>query len=75
MVDYCCLNYQLSSYIINSDQGSQSTNKKYIDFLSTEKIRQSMDGKAHWVDNAIMECWFYSLKCEEMYINEGCVLN
>ena len=56
--------------IINSDQGSQFTSEKYTDFLSREKIRQSMDGKARWVDNVIIERWFRSLKCEEIYINE-----
>lgn len=56
--------------IINSDQGSQFTSEEYILFLQKNKIRQSMDGKARWVDNVIIERWFRSLKCEEIYINE-----
>jgi putative transposase len=56
--------------IINSDQGSQFTSDEYIAFLKGEKIRQSMDGKARWVDNVIIERWFRSLKCENIYINE-----
>ncbi len=56
--------------IINSDQGSQFTSDDYISFLKEEKIRQSMDGKARWVDNVIIERWFRSLKCDDIYINE-----
>ncbi len=47
--------------IINSDQGSQFTSNDYIDFLATNSIRQSMDGKARWVDNVLIERWFRSL--------------
>jgi len=56
--------------IINSDQGSQFISDVYINFLKEHKIRQSMDGKARWVDNVIIERWFRSLKCEFIYINE-----
>jgi putative transposase len=56
--------------IINSDQGSQFTSVEYIAFLKNNKIRQSMDGKARWVDNVIIERWFRNLKCEEIYISE-----
>lgn len=56
--------------IINSDQGSQFTSSDYIECLATQGIRQSMDGKARWVDNVLIERWFRSLKCECIYINE-----
>lgn len=56
--------------IINSDQGSQFTSKDYIGCLAAQGIRQSMDGKARWVDNVLIERWFRSLKCECIYINE-----
>ena len=56
--------------IINSDQGSQFTSDEYIKLLSAEGIRQSMDGKARWVDNVRIERWFRSLKTEYVYINE-----
>ncbi|WHH60755.1 IS3 family transposase [Petroclostridium sp. X23] len=56
--------------IINSDQGSQSTSSEYTEFIKKEEIRQSMDGKARWVDNVIIERWFRSLKCDHIYINE-----
>ena len=56
--------------IINSDQGSQFTSTEYIDLLKSMNIRQSMDGKARWVDNVIIERWFRSLKTEHIYITE-----
>lgn len=56
--------------IINSDQGGQFTSELYTEFLKQKGIRQSMDGKARWVDNVIIERWFRSLKTEYVYINE-----
>ena len=56
--------------ILNSDQGSQFTSDEYISLLAKHKIRQSMDGKARWVDNVIVERWFRSLKCDNIYIND-----
>jgi len=38
--------------------------------MRMNKIRQSMDGKARWVDNVVIERWFRSLKCENIYISE-----
>lgn len=55
--------------IINSDQGSQFTSAEYTGLLQAHGIRQSMDGKARWVDNVIIERWFRSLKTEEIYIS------
>ncbi len=56
--------------IINSDQGSQFTSEEYRQLLKRQGIRQSMDGKARWVDNVIIERWFRSLKCDYVYVNE-----
>jgi putative transposase len=56
--------------VINSDQGSRFTSDEYVALMRERGIRQSMDGKARWVDNVIIERWFRSLKCEEIYINE-----
>lgn len=56
--------------IINSDQGSQFTSAAYMMLLKQHGIRQSMDGKARWVDNVVIERWFRSLKTEYVYINE-----
>jgi putative transposase len=56
--------------IINSDQGSQFTGAEYRELLKQQGIRQSMDGKARWIDNVVIERWFRSLKTEYIYINE-----
>jgi putative transposase len=56
--------------IINSDQGSQFSSDDYIALLASYGIRQSMYGKARWIDNIIIERWFRSLKCDDIYINE-----
>jgi len=56
--------------IINSDQGSQFTSDDYVEFLKSRGVRQSMDGKARWVDNVVIERWFRSLKTECVYIND-----
>lgn len=56
--------------IINSDQGTQFTSAEYSNYLKSNGIRQSMDGKARWVDNVIIERWFRSFKTEYIYINE-----
>jgi len=56
--------------IINSDQGGQFVSDIYTGYMKANKIRQSMDGKARWVDNVVIERWFRSLKCEDIYINE-----
>jgi len=54
--------------VINSDQGSQFGSKEYIELLRSYGIRQSMDSKARWIDNVIIERWFRSLKTENIYI-------
>ena len=56
--------------IINSDQGSQFTSDEYVQLLRLQNIRQSMDGKARWIDNVVIERWFRSLKTEDIYISE-----
>ena len=56
--------------IINSDQGSQFTSDKYIDFIRNNGIWQSMDGKSRWADNIMIERWFRSFKYEEAYLTE-----
>jgi len=56
--------------IVNSDQGQQFSSEVYTQFLKSLLIRQSMDGKARWIDNVIIERWFRSLKWDDIYINE-----
>ena len=50
--------------IMNSDQGSVFGSDEYVNLLADENIRQSMDGKARWRDNVLMERWFRTLKSE-----------
>lgn len=56
--------------IANTDQGSQFTSDEYIALMASAGVRRSMDGKARWVDNVVIERWFRSLKTEYVYINE-----
>jgi putative transposase len=53
--------------IINSDQGSQFISDDYTQYLKSANIRQSMDVKARWVDNVIIERRFRSLNTECIY--------
>ena len=39
-------------------------------YLKEQHILQSMDGKARWVDNVLIERWFRSLKHENIYTND-----
>lgn len=56
--------------IINSDQGSQFTNKDYVELLHKEEIKISMDGKGRALDNIFVERFFRTLKYENIYLNE-----
>ena len=59
-----------SCLILHSDQGSQFTSDKYIEFIRDNGIRQSMDGKSRWADNIMIERWFRSFKYEEVYLTQ-----
>ena len=56
--------------ILNSDQGSVFNSAAYEGLLASSHVLQSMDGKARWVDNVIVERWFRSLKSECVRISE-----
>lgn len=56
--------------ILNSDQGSQFTSQRYIDFVKGNKVLQSMDGKSRWADNIMIERWFRSFKYDEAYLTQ-----
>jgi putative transposase len=56
--------------IINSDQGSHFTNEDYVNLLTGNGIRISMDSKGRALDNIFVERFFRSLKYELIYINE-----
>ncbi len=53
--------------IHHSDQGSQYTDQSYQAMLKAHGIRASMNGAGTWYDNAPMESFFGTLKCELVY--------
>ncbi len=56
--------------ILNSDQGSQFTSHEYIEFVTKNKSKISMDGKGRWADNIPIERWFRTLKYDEVYLKD-----
>ena len=69
-----CMNEAFKNYgipaIANSDQGAHFSSKAYIALLAKNGVDQSMDGKARWIDNVVIERWFRTLKSEYIYLNE-----
>jgi putative transposase len=54
--------------IFNTDQGVQFTSAAFLDELSSQSVRISMDGKVRFLDNIFIERLWRSLKYEEVYI-------
>jgi putative transposase len=54
--------------ILNSDQGSQFTSHEYVEFVKSNNVKISMDGKSRWADNIMIESWFRTLKWDEIYL-------
>jgi len=54
--------------IFNTDQGVQFTSAAFLDELSSQGVRISMDGKGRFLDNIFIERLWRSLKYEEVYI-------
>ena len=52
----------------HSDQGSQYTDGQYQALLQAHDIQVSMNGTGTWYDNAAMESFFGTLKCERVYL-------
>jgi len=52
------------------DQGSQFTSTAFTDVLREHCIKISMDGKGRCLDNAKMERFWWSLKYENIYLND-----
>lgn len=55
--------------ILNSDQGSQFTCLEYVEYLKSEGIRISMDGKGRALDNIFIERFWRSIKYRHIYLN------
>lgn len=54
--------------IINSDQGSQFTCKEWIEYLKSEAIKISMDGKGRALDNVYIERLWRTVKRDYVYL-------
>lgn len=54
--------------IINSDQGSQFTCAKWVDYLEDEQIKISMDGKGRAIDNIYIERLWRTVKYDYIYL-------
>jgi putative transposase len=55
--------------IHNSDQSTQYTCGEYIEVLKKNKVKISMDGKGHALDNIYIERFWRSIKQEKIYLN------
>jgi putative transposase len=55
--------------IINSDQGSQFTCENWVDYITTQGVQISMDGKGRAIDNIFIERFWRSLKYDYVYLN------
>lgn len=73
--DFCvsALREALSKYgkpeIFNTDQGSQFTSISFTQTLKDAAVKISMDGRARWVDNVMIERLWRTLKYNCVYLN------
>jgi putative transposase len=54
--------------IVNTDQGSQFTSDTVSEYVTSQQIRLSMDGKGRAIDNAFIERLWRSVKYEKLYL-------
>jgi putative transposase len=54
--------------IFNSDQGTQFTDRRFIEVLERNGMRISMDGRGRCMDNIFIERLWRSVKYEEVYL-------
>ena len=60
----------LTGLIIHSDQGVLYQAHRFRNLLKENNIEQSMSRRGNCYDNAVMESFFATLKCEFVYINK-----
>jgi transposase InsO family protein len=60
----------LSGLIHHADQGAQFTSFAYTQCLRDHGIQISNSRRGNPYDNAFVESFFKTLKCEEVYMNE-----
>ncbi len=56
--------------ILYSDQGNHFTSPQYIELLVGASVQINMDGKGQALVNIITECFWRTLKYEEVYLHE-----
>ncbi|AZW05495.1 IS3 family transposase [Escherichia coli] len=56
--------------VLHSDQGWQYRMRRYQNILKEHGIKQSMSRKGNCLDNAVVECFFGTLKSECFYLDE-----
>ncbi len=64
-----CIQLYGSPEIVNSDQGSQYTTKRWEDLLTSHDIKISMDGRGRCKDNIWIERFWRTIKQEHIYLN------
>lgn len=52
----------------NSDQGSQYTSSKFQELFVGRTTKVSMDGAGRWVDNVLIERFWWTLKYEDFHL-------
>lgn len=73
--DFCveALKEALAKYgkpdIFNTDQGSQFTSFSFTRTLKDAGVKISMDGRARWIDNVMIERLWRTLKYDCVYLN------
>jgi putative transposase len=54
--------------IFNTDQGSQFTSVSFTQVLKNADVKISMDGRARWIDNVMIERLWRTLKNDCVYL-------
>ncbi len=65
----------LSQLLIHSDQGILYQSPKYRNYLKKSNLVQSMSSKGNAYDNAVVESFFGTLKCETIYLQKVSTLS
>lgn len=55
---------------INTDQGSQYTSNEFVNVVTSNNIKLSMDSKGRALDNIWIERFWRSVKYQEIFLNE-----
>ena len=54
--------------INNTDQGFHFTSEKWRECVRQAGIKMSMDGRGRWLDNAMIERFWRTIKYEDIYL-------